>query len=98
KAIRNTLTNLVGEVRRSLQFFENQSGGKKAQKIVLGGGASRMKGLDTFLEHEMNLPVERLNPLLRVSPTGSGLDPTLVNEAREYLGVGIGLALRGVME
>jgi len=98
KAIRNTLTNLTGEIRRSIQFYENQTRGKVVQKIVLGGGASRLKGLDAFLQHEMNLPVEFINPLARISPTGFGLDRELAESSRELLGVGIGLALRGVME
>jgi type IV pilus assembly protein PilM len=98
KAIRNTLSNLIGEIQRSIQFFENQGGGKAVQKIVLGGGTSRMKRIDQFFQTEMKLPVEIINPLAAVNPTGPGLDPALVNSARELLGVGIGLALRGVME
>ncbi len=98
KAIRNSLQNLVGEIRRSIQFFENQSNGRTVQKIVLGGGTSRMKNLPAFIAHEMNLPTEIINPLQRINPSGSGLDQTLLNSSREFLSVGIGLALRGVME
>ncbi|OPZ22688.1 MAG: cell division protein FtsA [candidate division BRC1 bacterium ADurb.BinA364] len=98
KAIRNTLANLVGEIQRSIHFFENQSGGKAVQKIVLGGGTSRLPGIDRFFEHEMRLPVELINPLLRIDVGGSGVDPALLDKSREMLGVGVGLALRGVME
>jgi type IV pilus assembly protein PilM len=98
KAVHNTLQNLISEIRRSIQFFENQSGGKIVQKIVLGGGTARMKNLPSFISKELNLPTEIINPLQRISPSGPGLDQTLLNSSREFLGVGIGLALRGVME
>jgi len=98
KAIRNTLQNLVSEIRRSIQFFENQSGGRTVQKVILGGGTSRMRNLPSFMATELNLPTEIINPLQRVSPSGAALDQTLLNNSREFLGVGIGLALRGVME
>lgn len=98
KAIRNTLQHLVSEIRRSVQFFENQSGGKMVQKVIIGGGTSRMKNLPTFMARELNLPTEIINPLQRVNPSGAGLNQMLLNSSREFLGVGIGLALRGVME
>ncbi len=93
KAVRNVLSNLVGEVRRSIQFFENQSGGATVQRVYLGGGTSRMNKLPEWLSSELELPVELLDPLRGFS-VGAGVDQGLLGSAREHLGVGIGLSLR----
>ena len=96
KAVRNVLLNLVGEVRRSIQFFENQAGGATVQKIIMGGGTSRMNNLDRFLQMELEVPVETLDPLRNIK-MGSGLDTNLLETYRQHMGVGIGLSLRKVM-
>jgi type IV pilus assembly protein PilM len=96
KIIRNNLQNLIGEISRSIQFFENQTTGRAVQKVVLGGGTSRMKNIVPFFSKELGLPVEVIDPLRRVSVKDS-----LANEVsafKEMLSVGIGLALRKVVE
>lgn len=93
KAMRNVLTNLVGEVRRSIQFFENQGGGATVQRLYLGGGTARMPKLSGWLGKELELPVDILDPLKNVT-IGSGVDSAALNSVREHLGVGIGLSLR----
>lgn len=96
KIIRNNLQNLIGEISRSIQFFENQTTSRTVQKVVLGGGTSRMKNIVPFFSKELGLPVEVIDPLRRVSVKNS-----LANEVsafKEMLSVGIGLALRKVVE
>ncbi len=95
KAVRNVLTNLVGEVRRSIQFFENQGGGATVQRVYLGGGTARMARLPEWLSAELELPVELLDPLRGFS-IGSGVDQSTLGSVKEHLGVGIGLSLRKV--
>jgi type IV pilus assembly protein PilM len=95
KATRNVLINLVTELRRSIQFFENQGGGATVQKLYIGGGTSRMPNLQGYLAQELQLEVEVLDPLSRIA-IGSGVNETLARSAAEQLGVGIGLALRKV--
>ncbi|MBX3730153.1 MAG: type IV pilus assembly protein PilM [Candidatus Sumerlaeia bacterium] len=93
KAIRNVLTNLMGEIRRSVQFFENQSGGATVQKLILGGGTSRMPNLAPYLSSELETPVEVFDPLRGLSLGGSA-NQALFQDIKEHLSVGIGLALR----
>jgi type IV pilus assembly protein PilM len=93
KAIRNVLTNLMGEIRRSVQFFENQSGGATVQKLILGGGTSRMPNLAPYLSSELETPVEVFDPLRGLSLAGS-VNQALFQDIKEHLSVGIGLALR----
>ncbi|HUT24259.1 MAG TPA: type IV pilus assembly protein PilM [Sumerlaeia bacterium] len=98
RAIRSTLNNLVSEIRRSIQFFENQSRGLSVGRLVIGGGAASLNGLDNFIQSEMNLPVEVIDPLLRIPVTGADIDPNVLRDNRHMLSVGIGLALRKVVD
>lgn len=95
KAIGQTLEQLIGEVRRSIQFFENQAGGATVTRVFLGGGTARMKNLPEFLSAGLQLPVEIVDPLRTVA-VGREVKRELVEEHREQLAVGIGLALRKV--
>lgn len=97
KVIANTLTALVGEIRRSIQFFENQPNGQPVQKIVIGGGTAQMRNLDRFLARELDLPVEIIDPLRRITVKSRDLNASLLDSSKLMLGVGIGLALRKVV-
>lgn len=94
----NTLNTLLVEIRRSLQFFESQPNAKPVTRVVLGGGTAKMRGVDAFFENDLKLPVETIDPLLRVSPHGRHLDVAELSDNKVLLGVCIGLALRKVME
>ena len=98
RAISNTLGNLTGEIRRSIQFFENQSRGLSVKRLVIGGGSANFTNLDGYLQKELSLDVEVIDPLLRIPITGSGIDADQLREARNLLSVGIGLALRKVVD
>jgi len=98
KMVKNSLTNLLSEIRRSIQFFENQANGRVVQKIVLGGGTSKLRNIDKFFANELNLPVEIIDPLRRISVVGKDIDSDALIKAKQMLGVGIGLALRKVVE
>ena len=98
KMVKNSLTNLLSEIRRSIQFFENQANGRVVQRIVLGGGTSKLRNIDKFFANELNLPVEIIDPLRRISVVGKDIDSDALIKAKQMLGVGIGLALRKVVE
>ena len=96
KIIRNNLQNLLSEISRSIQFFENQAAGRTVQKVILGGGSSKMKNIIPFFSKELGLPVEIIDPLRRITVKDSLIGG--VTAAQEHLGVGIGLALRKVVD
>lgn len=96
RVIRNALTSLLTEVRRSLQFFENQVSGKPVTRMVLTGGTSKLPNLDQFFSQELGFPVEILNPLNGITVNSKTVDEQSLHNCRELLGVGIGLALREV--
>jgi type IV pilus assembly protein PilM len=97
KVIDGSLAELITEVRRSIEFFENQIRAQSVSRVILGGGCADMTNLKELLERELSLPVELLDPLRQVRPVGREADPAKLDAVRHALGVGIGLGLRGLM-
>jgi type IV pilus assembly protein PilM len=98
RVVHNTLNNLIGEIRRSIQFFENQSRGLKVGRLVLGGGSASLRGIDAYIQGELNLPVEIIDPLLRIPISGKEIGAEFLKANKHMLSVSIGLALRKVVE
>ena len=94
EVIRGVLMNIVNEVKRSIQFFENQPNGKTVDRVAVGGGTAMLKNLDRFLAQELNLSVEIIDPLRSIGIAGSTVDKTKLDRVRHMLGVSIGLGLR----
>jgi type IV pilus assembly protein PilM len=92
--IKQSLSNLTNEIKRSIQFFESQPNGKPVQRVVIGGGMSRMSGLDGYLGRELGLPVEIVDPLRNIGFAGNEAARKKLDSVRQQLGVCIGLGLR----
>ncbi|CAN5228453.1 type IV pilus assembly protein PilM [soil metagenome] len=97
KAVQNTVLQLVSEIRRSIQFFEGQSGGATVQRVIVGGGSSRLRNLATFLQSELDISVELFDPLRNITVSRE-VDQRVLEKHREQLGAAIGLALRKVLD
>jgi type IV pilus assembly protein PilM len=95
KATHDSLEQLVSEVRRSIQFFENQAGGATVSRLYLGGGTAKMPNIVPFLSAALELPVEIVDPLRFVSISRDVNRPQ-AEAHREQMAVSIGLALRGL--
>ncbi|NOX98069.1 MAG: type IV pilus assembly protein PilM [Nitrospirae bacterium] len=93
KALNPILEDLAGELRRSFDYYENQTLEKIINKVLFSGGGAQLKDLDKFLTKALGLPVSVWNPL-------EGLDTSSISNGQELekhaplLGVAIGLALR----
>ncbi len=92
--IKQTLGQLTNEIKRSIQFYENQGNGRQVQRVVIGGGTANLKNLDTYLCQELKLQVEVLDPLRNIGFAGNAAERQRLDKVRHLLGVGIGLALR----
>jgi type IV pilus assembly protein PilM len=97
KAIQNVMTQMLSEIRRSVQFFEGQSGGNTVQRLIIGGGSSMLKNLPQYLQTELDIPVELMDPLRNIA-VGKEVDSQVVDAHRAQLSASIGLALRKVMD
>ncbi len=91
KLIRNVATRLHSEVNRSINFYRSQQGGSAPGRVLLTGGSSMLRHLDTFFQEKLGVPVTHFNPLagLSVAPGLQVDDATLLS-----LAPSVGLALR----
>jgi type IV pilus assembly protein PilM len=89
--IRPALSELTGEISRSLDFFMSQ-GGATIDRIVICGKGASIRGLDRFLTTRLGIEVAVGNPF-----TALGIDNVEVEESQAptYI-TAMGLALRGL--
>jgi type IV pilus assembly protein PilM len=92
-AMMPVLNKLLGEVRRSFDFYETQSRKKTVERIVLTGGTARLKNLNRFLANKLGIPVEHMAPFRNVE-MGRGVDMERITEQDCRLGICLGLAMR----
>ena len=92
-AIQTVNESVVGEIQRSLDFFQATSAESRISRIVVAGGSAKVSGLIKLFHERSQIPVERLNPLARMLPS-SRFAPGFLDDLGPALGVCLGLALR----
>ncbi len=95
KIIRNVTTRLHSEVNRSVNFYRSQQGGSAPEKLLLTGGASLTRHMDTFFREKLGVETEYLNPFANVAVAPELQGET---EALFLMAPSVGLALRGCMK
>jgi len=95
-AITPVLTELVTELRRSLDFFRNRSAGQGVQRMLIFGGTARLPGLDRFLTANLDTPVVVGNAMENVA-VGVRADQQYIQEVAPMFPVSIGLAVRDML-
>jgi type IV pilus assembly protein PilM len=94
-AMRSVTETVLGEISRSLDFFAATAAESRISRVFVSGGGSKVSGLEAAFQGKTNLPVQRLNPLERIS-VSSKVDPDLLEEIAPSLAVSLGLALRRI--
>lgn len=64
--IEETLNDILGELERILQFYNNQSIGTSIESIILYGGTSSIEGIDNFIENKLSIPTKKLSRLKNI--------------------------------
>jgi type IV pilus assembly protein PilM len=95
-AITPVLTELVTELRRSLDFYRNRANGQGVQRILICGGTAKMPGLDRFLAANLDAPVILGNPMENVG-VNARTDPEYLAELAPMLPICVGLAVRDML-
>lgn len=96
EVVRTIVEELVGEIRRSFDYYKAQHRESQIDKLILTGGTSKLKNIDAFMANELGYEVEIGDPLLDVEVEIEDQDD--FQDKILELTVAIGLALRGVVE
>ena len=84
---------IVLEIQKTFDFFRASASGEHIERIYMAGGSSQIPGLIEELQREFSLPVETLNPFLRIDPPADA-SADLLEQHAPQLSVAVGLALR----
>ncbi|MHB1503919.1 MAG: type IV pilus assembly protein PilM [Acidimicrobiales bacterium] len=93
KAVQASTTELVGEIRNSVQFFASLPGRAPISRLLVTGGGSRLRGFLDQLQAEVRLPVVPVSPLARLDTSRLTLSPQQISLIDPVLATPIGLAL-----
>jgi type IV pilus assembly protein PilM len=85
---------IILEIQKTLDYFRSTAGGEQIRKIYVAGGSARVTGLLDLLKDEFSIPVEELNPFLKINYDAAGPYGEIINDNSPRLAVAVGLALR----
>ncbi|HPY99499.1 MAG TPA: pilus assembly protein PilM, partial [bacterium] len=89
-----TLAPVIHEIEYMREFYQNNAGGQKIEKIILSGGGALLMNLADYLSRRLNLQVIIGNPFSRIIYP-SEIEP-IIAEVGPKLAVAAGLALREI--
>lgn len=96
QAMRPVFADLVQELQRSLGYFQSLKRDATLAKVVGVGSTFRLPGLQKFLKQQLQMEVERLSGLRKLSVDGK--DEAEFAELAMNLTTAYGLALQGLGE
>jgi len=89
--VRDANTQLILEIRKTVDFYRATAPLDKLSRVVLSGGACLADGLPDLLSAEFGAPVDIFDPFRRVTRAKGGID---VPAAGPAYAVAVGLAIR----
>ena len=94
-AIERPLALLLDEVRSSLDYYRNQPGASRLERVVVTGGASQLPGLAERLSTLVGLPTQPAEPRQGLAIGEIGFPAEEYPRLDPYLPAVVGLALGG---
>jgi type IV pilus assembly protein PilM len=92
------LQKLVGEIRRSFDYYEQQLYERPVDRVMLSGGIAEYPLIAETLTDELGVECEIANPLESALVVRSGSDAGVMNEQPAQFMVAVGLAARGASQ
>jgi type IV pilus assembly protein PilM len=90
-AIIKVLSELADELRRSIDFYINQSDGLEIAQLLVSGPGAAIGQLDEFFMQRLAMPATQVDP---IETLGLDFDQDISPDQRASLGVALGLGLR----
>ncbi len=92
QAIIDTIDNLVGEVDKSIKFFQGRYANMKIERIIVTGGASVIPELPVYIANKIGISVEIGNAWRNVTTPQDRVNELAA--VSNHFGVAVGLAER----
>lgn len=86
---------LANEIRSSIGYYMSQTGTVVMDGVVVSGRGARVAGLPEFLQAEIEVPVEVIDPLVNIKGSARGKGVDMQYNGPDFA-VCVGLALRGL--
>ena len=90
-AEKNVFSNLIDELRKSLRYYMKTNGQTPFKRFFLSGGYAILPGLVDYLNNQLNIEIELLNPFKKIQNAPTLENPSIYTTA-------VGLALRDLTE
>ena len=84
KAIKPVIDDLIGDVQKSNQYYENQNRGVKCKSVRGLGSTFKIPGLRVILSRQLGLEVARIDEFKRISVDGSDARSTWLPYAKTW--------------
>lgn len=93
RAVQANISELVAEIRNSVQYFASLPGRAPISRVLVTGGGSRLRGFLEQLQAQVRIPVQAVSPLARLDLSKVDLQPEQAASIDPVLATPIGLAL-----
>ena len=88
---RTIFNDFVEEIRKTLRFYMKNNNNSFFNTFYVLGGSSKLPGLNEFIANNLNVKVEQLDPLKKIS------NDIKIDNPLKY-SIALGLALRGLQK
>ena len=95
-AMAREVDEFLAEVRRSIDYYRSKGG--DVNRILLGGGGAKLKGLGPFIERVLGIPVEMIDPLRGLPLNGKRLDMGMIDAHRPDFLIAVGNAMHVIFD
>ncbi|HLX89584.1 MAG TPA: type IV pilus assembly protein PilM, partial [Acidimicrobiales bacterium] len=85
RAVEPVTSDLVSEIRNSIQYFSSLPGRSPVTRILVTGGGSQLKGFARQLEARVHIPVLLVSPMDRLDLSGLDLDSATASALKPVL-------------
>lgn len=83
--IKETVDEMIGEIEQILQFANNKNG-ENVDEVVIYGGASKLRGLDVYMQRKLLKSIKRVFTLERIDMSTSVMPKEPIGEYLNAIG------------
>jgi type IV pilus assembly protein PilM len=98
EAMLPALSELVAEIRRSLEYYRSRYPDSNVDRILLFGGTAKLENLAPFVANEIGIRVDLADPLKRLAFLPPFHTKRYLSEVTCLLPIAVGLAIRDMLE